>query len=78
MNILEFLKNGGQVRKMQTAAGGPIYEKDWSDKVEPYAAGIGLAGDAIGLGAATTGIGVPVGAAIAGFANAPNLIIDGY
>jgi len=25
MNILEFLKNGGQVRKMQTAAGGPIY-----------------------------------------------------
>jgi hypothetical protein len=24
MNILEFLKNGGQVRKMQTAAGGPI------------------------------------------------------
>jgi hypothetical protein len=24
MNILEFLKNGGQIRKMQTAAGGPI------------------------------------------------------
>jgi len=24
MNILEFLKNGGQVRKMQTAAGGPL------------------------------------------------------
>lgn len=76
--MLEFLKNGGQVRKMQTASGGPIYEKDWSDKIEPYAAGIGLAGDAIGLGASTTGIGLPVGAAIAGFANAPNLVIDGY
>jgi hypothetical protein len=24
MNILEFLKDGGQIRKMQTAAGGPI------------------------------------------------------
>lgn len=63
---------------MQTAAGGPIYEEDWSDKLEPYAAGVGLAGDVVGLGAAATGIGIPVGTTIAGFANIPNLIIDGY
>jgi TPR repeat protein len=63
---------------MQTAAGGPIYEEDWSDKWEPYAAKIGLAGDVIGLGTAATGVGIPVGTAIAGFANIPNLIIDGY
>ena len=55
-----------------------IYEEDWSDRWEPYAAGIGLAGDAVGLGTAATGVGIPVGAAIAGFANIPNLIIDGY
>ena len=63
---------------MQTAAGGPIYEEDWSDRWEPYAAKIGLAGDVIGLGTAATGVGIPVGTAIAGFANIPNLIIDGY
>ena len=56
----------------------PNYEADWSDKVEPYAASLGLAGDAVGIGAGLTGVGVPVGAAIAGFANVPNLIIDGY
>lgn len=56
----------------------PEYEEDWSDKLEPYAAGLGLAGDAVGIGAGLTGIGVPVGAAIAGIANVPNLIIDGY
>ena len=63
---------------MQTAAGGPIYEEDWSDKLEPYAAGVGLAGDVVGLGTAATGVGIPIGTAIAGFANIPNLIIDGY
>jgi len=63
---------------MQTAAGGPIYEEDWSDKLEPWAAGVGLAGDAIGLGAAATGVGIPIGTAIASVANVPNLIIDGY
>ena len=33
MNVLEFLKNGGQVRKMQTASGGPIelYDTYWVD-----------------------------------------------
>lgn len=51
---------------------------DWADKVEPYTAGLALAGDAIGLGTAATGVGVPVGAAIAGIANVPNLLIDGY
>lgn len=56
----------------------PKYEEDWSDKLEPYAAGLGLAGDAIGIGAGMTGIGVPVGAVISGAANVPNLIIDGY
>lgn len=56
----------------------PTYEKDWSDKVEPYASAFGLAGDAIGLGTAVSGVGIPVGTAIAGVANLPNLIIDGY
>jgi hypothetical protein len=75
MNTIEQFKNGRQVRK---AAKSPTYEKDWSDKLEPYAAGIGLAGDVIGLGTAATGVGIPVGTVIAGFANIPNLIIDGY
>ena len=64
---------------MQTAAGGSIqYEPDWSDKWEPYAAGLGLTGDAIGIGAAATGVGIPAGTFIAGMANIPNLVIDGY
>lgn len=75
MNTIEQFKNGRQVKK---AAKSPTYEKDWSDKLEPYAAGIGLAGDVIGLGTAATGVGIPVGTVIAGFANIPNLIIDGY
>jgi hypothetical protein len=54
------------------------YEPDWSDKVEPYAAGIGLAGDAVGLGTAATGVGIPVGATVAAVANIPNTVIDGY
>lgn len=55
-----------------------VYEEDWSDKLEPYAAGLGLAGDAVGIGTSLTGVGVPIGATIAGIANVPNLIIDGY
>jgi len=86
-NVVKIFKKGKKfkynsppgIRKMQTAAGGPItYEEDWSDKLEPWAAGVGLAGDAVGLGAAATGVGIPVGTAIAGFANVPNLFIDGY
>lgn len=56
----------------------PMYEEDWSDKAEPYASYIGLAGDAIGIGAGLTGIGLPIGSAIAMGANIPNVIIDGY
>lgn len=56
----------------------PIYEEDWSDKLEPYASSIGLVGDAIGIGAGLTGIGIPAGSAIAMGANIPNVIIDGY
>lgn len=54
------------------------YNNDWSDKVEPYTSALGLAGDVIGLGAAATGIGAIPGAIIAGVANIPNTIIDGY
>lgn len=54
------------------------YNDDWSDKVEPYTAALGLAGDVIGLGTAATGIGAIPGAIIAGLANIPNTIIDGY
>lgn len=54
------------------------YEDDWSDKVEPYAAALGLTGDVIGLGTAATGVGVVPGAIIAGAANIPNIVIDGY
>lgn len=55
-----------------------VYEPDWSDKIEPYTLKLGLVGDAVGLGTAATGVGVPVGAAIAGVTNLPNLVIDGY
>lgn len=55
-----------------------IYEKDWSDKVEPWTAGIGLAADAVGLGTAATGIGAPAGAIIALAGNVPNVLVDGY
>lgn len=78
MNKKDKNNNSFIIRKMQTATGGPIYEEDWSDRWEPYAAKIGLAGDVVGLGTAATGVGIPVGTAIAGFANIPNLIIDGY
>lgn len=54
------------------------YEDDWSDKVEPYTAALGLAGDVIGLGTAATGIGFVPGSIIAGLANIPNIVIDGY
>lgn len=53
-------------------------DKDWADVLEPYTAGLGLLGDAIGIGTAATGVGIPIGAAIAGVSNIPNLIIDGY
>ena len=67
MNVLKY-QNGKPV----------VYEPDWSDKVEPYTLKLGLVGDAVGLGTAATGVGVPVGAAIAGVTNLPNLVIDGY
>lgn len=54
------------------------YEDDWSDKIEPYVSALGLGADAIGLGTALTGVGAPIGAAIAGIGNIPNLIVDGY
>lgn len=56
----------------------PKYKDDWADKIEAYTAGLALAGDAIGLGTAATGVGIPVGATIAGIANVPNLLVDGY
>lgn len=56
----------------------PKYKDDWADKIEAYTAGLALAGDVIGLGTAATGVGVPVGATIAGIANVPNLLVDGY
>ena len=70
-------EQGGKIRRFQNS-GKIEYEPDWSDKVEPYASAIGLVGDAVGLGTAATGVGVPIGATIAGLANIPNLIIDGY
>lgn len=56
----------------------PKYKDDWADKIEAYTAGLALAGDAIGLGTAATGVGIPIGATIAGIANVPNLLVDGY
>ncbi len=58
--------------------GNAIYEEDWSDKIEPWVAGLGLAADAIGLGTAATGVGAPIGATIALVGNVPNLLVDGY
>lgn len=54
------------------------YEDDLSDKIEPYVSALGLGADAIGLGTALTGVGAPIGAAIAGIGNIPNLIVDSY
>ena len=54
------------------------YEKDWSDKIEPWTAGLGLTADAVGLGTAATGIGAPIGGTITLIGNIPNFIIDAY
>ena len=54
------------------------YEKDWSDKIEPWTAGLGLTSDAVGLGTAATGIGAPIGGTIALIGNIPNFIVDAY
>lgn len=54
------------------------YEADWSDKIEPYTSALALAGDVVGLGTAATGIGFVPGSIIAGLANIPNIVIDGY
>lgn len=54
------------------------YEEDWSDKIEPWAAGLGLASDAVGLGTAVTGVGAPIGGTIALIGNIPNFILDAY
>lgn len=69
MKVIPKYQNGNKVKE---------YEPDWSDKLEPYASGLGLIGDGIGLVSAFTGPGAAVGASIAGLFNTPNLIIDGY
>lgn len=57
-----------------------VYEPDWSDNIEPYTSAIALGADAIGLGTsfASGGVLAPIGAAIAGIGNVPNIIVDGY
>ena len=54
------------------------YEEDWSNKIEPWTAGLGLTADAVGLGTAATGIGAPIGGTIALIGNIPNFIVDAY
>lgn len=54
------------------------YEEDWSDKIEPWTAGLGLTFDAVGLGTAATGVGAPIGGTIALIGNIPNFIVDTY
>lgn len=54
------------------------YEEDWSDKIEPYTAGLGLASDVVGLTTAATGVGAPIGGTIALIGNVPNFIVDAY
>ena len=54
------------------------YEEDWSDKIEPWTAGLGLTSDAVGLGTAATGVGAPIGGTIALIGNIPNFIVDAY
>lgn len=67
-NYLLYLKPGGIFDTLD----------EYADKVEPYTAGLALAGSAIGLGSAFTGVGAPIGGVIATVANTPSLIIDGY
>lgn len=54
------------------------YEEDWSDKIEPWTAGLGLTSDAVGLGTVATGVGAPIGGTIALIGNIPNFIVDAY
>lgn len=60
--------------------GGSFY--DWLDtkanEWEPYTSGLGLASDTIGLGTALSGVGAPIGGAIALVGNVPNLALDLY
>lgn len=51
---------------------------EFAAKAEPYAAGIGLTGAAIGMGTAMTGVGAPVGAVIGTTSQIPSAIIDLY
>lgn len=54
------------------------YREDWSDKIEPWTAGLGLASDIVGLTTAATGVGAPIGGGIALVGNIPNFIVDAY
>lgn len=54
------------------------YRDDWSDKIEPWTAGLGLASDIVGLTTAATGVGAPIGGGIALVGNLPNFIVDLY
>lgn len=60
--------------------GGSFF--DWldtkADEWEPYTSGLGLASDAVGLGTALSGVGAPIGGAIALVGNVPNLALDLY
>lgn len=51
---------------------------EYVEEYEPYAAGLALGSDAVAFGTAATGVGAPIGAAIATAGNIPNLVIDVY
>lgn len=51
---------------------------EYAEEYEPYAAGLAIGSDAVALGTAATGVGAPIGAAIATAGNVPNLAIDAY
>lgn len=65
-------------KKFRGGKGVFDYLDEYAEEYEPYAAGLAIGSDAVALGAAATGVGAPIGAAIATAGNIPNLAIDAY
>ena len=64
--------------KFEGGKGVLDYLDEYAEEYEPYVAGLALGSDAVALGTAATGVGAPIGAAIATVGNVPNLAIDVY
>lgn len=64
------------LKRFEDGKGVFDYLDEYAEEYEPYAAGLAIGSDAVALGTAATGVGAPIGAAIATAGNIPNLAID--